>query len=259
MDDKDFSWDDVDQFLKDWENLDKIRDEFIDDIITDAATYYATKNEHYKLKLDDFVKACKKEAHLTAMDYFFVLGDLLYHYDNNKEDFFKFDLDHYVHTGEYDGSKLREWAEKYPQVDKEYVEEMIREGKEDAMWRKNYWDGFHNLMKKAITEYLYNIDILPPRAFRELDFYAYQKADDFQSAFDDVSTMMKDGKDFAHYEKVKPQFDADRKKRIEEWQAKKKEKEETEAKKESKESEKETKDKDKSSPNSDNKKNTNKG
>jgi len=187
MDNKEFDWDDVDQFLKDWENLDKIRDEFIDDIITDAATFFVENNPQYNLVLEDFIEISKKELNLTAMDFFFILGDLLYHYDNNKTDFFSFDLEGYNHYDkEYDDTRSREFAKENPQIPAEHIEDMIRQSREDWNYQRDYNNNFHKLMKKGITDYLYNMEILTPRAFRELDFVCYQKMDDFEFAFEQL-------------------------------------------------------------------------
>ena len=177
---EEFDWDELDQFLKDWENFDKVKDEFCDEITVSAAVFYVRFYDNYHITDDEFIEKCKKETKYIAEDFFYLLSDLLHHYEEKTENFLDFEDISIYKPKPMNFEELKKMPEQYPHVTEEYVQNVIKEEEEAFAEKKAYLEGFHKLIKKEITDYLYNMDKLPARAFRELDFICYQKMDDFE-------------------------------------------------------------------------------
>ncbi len=185
---EDIDWDEMDKFLEDWKDMNKFQEEFSDEIITELALYYLKHRGEFYLKTEEeFVIICKKEARLTAYDFFFTLSDLLYHYDKKEGNFLDFDdLEYHKYEDNYQADHF-EVLMQYPHMTREAVDEAKEEAKRDHYEMKKYVEDFHKLVKKFVVKYVHQVENLPARALRELDLLCYLKMDDFQSDFDKLS------------------------------------------------------------------------
>jgi hypothetical protein len=184
---EDFDWESLNQFLEDWDESEKVREQFINELITELAVYFISKDEQYLKTEEEFVLNCKKEARWIAEDFAFTLSDLLYHYETKEGNFLEMDdLTYFKYSDDYDASHLEELA-TFPHMTRERVDEAKRESIEEHFARKKYAEDFHNLVKKFVVEYVPDLDKFPARALRELDLICYLKMDDFEQSFHEIA------------------------------------------------------------------------
>ncbi len=192
---KKFDWDQVDDFLKDLEDYKEEQLIFEKKLTEEVARFYISRNPEYKLDIENYVEICKNEVSYIAADFYDLLGNLLHHYEKETDDFLKMeDLDIPIQENYYTEERIIKLKEDFPTLSEKTMQEFIDEDKEGVDYVNEYTSSFHNIIKRNITEYIFNAESLPARAFRELEYICYDRYDFFEFVLEKKATELQDKK-----------------------------------------------------------------